>query len=461
VDTGFVLATADYTIRDEALRRMEADATKSLFFYSPQPDLMPGNSPRRPVWENRYAVSDGKAVRGQSWAWQWTGSDWGTGLHVSWWSSLHAIGANDIWWAEAMFSALSFGEAMTLPERVDSFARRVVGNGFLCGFFVWFGGTGEMLLPLSQGYLQQRVSLPLLAVYGLFAPPNPWDIRPAMRDFGYWLSTQLPRLDASYVAPAGGSPTRKKSLVAAAADKENFARKTRRTKPTVSEWPVAVFPITVGQSLSGVLLRGGQASTAGGFEFMVKNTCPPAGTATYKAMFVPFNIAAFMVAYGRISVTVNRKMPQIIISPLASHVHWGDMLATSVLGGSSMSVPGNWAWLNPAITPPLGISHHTAVFTPNDTTDYQPITYSVAVSTVLQVLEVATWPTAGNLTAGQALSASTLTGGVAPVPGVFAWDAHGTVPAAGVTEHLVRFTPTQTARYATPFPTANVSVMVV
>jgi hypothetical protein len=360
-----------------------------------------------------------------------------------------------------MFASMSHDEAMTLPERVDAFTRRVVGNGYLCGYFLWFGGTGKMLLPLSQGTLSESDDLPLLAIYGLFAPPNPWDIRPAIQDFGYWLRTQLPRLDASYVAPAGGSPTRKKSLVAAAVDKETFARKTRRTKPTVSEWPTPVFAITLGQSLDSVLFRGGTATCGGYFRFMAATTTyPPAGDKLYKAIFTPWDIANFMPVQGRMMAWVSRRMPQVIVSPSASPVAFLSQLGTSLLSASLVSVAGTWAWQNPAITPALGLSWHTAVFTPYNTADWQPIKYSVCVSTVQQVIEVATWPSASGLTSGQALSVSTLTGGVAPVPGVFAWDVPATVPPAGVTEYLVRFTPTQSGRYATPYPTANVSVTV-
>jgi len=438
VDTGFVLATGDYTIRDEALRRIRADDTKAIYFYTPRVNT----NPRTPYWVTTYAVNKGTSLQGKNWA-----QTYWNGGYTGWWGfgdQLNCYGNPP----DSILATFSYWEEMSLPERVTAWLQRVVGGGWECGHILWFGGSGQMTMPAPEWPLRTLAHpLPLLAIYGVFAPDNPYDIRPAMRDFGGWLRTALARPSTP--------------LVAAAADKEHFVRKTRRGKVPVAVWPTPAFPITVGQTLEAVLLTGGAALVSGHFEFMVKLTRPPAGVATHRAMFVPSNLTAYMPTYGRIEVTVNRKSPQVIISPLASPVYWGDTLATSVLGSSSMSVPGNWAWLNPAITPPLGISQQTAVFTPNDTTNYQPITYSVAVSTVLAVIEVATWPTAGNLTAGQALSESALSGGVAPVPGVFAWDVPGTVPPVGVTEHLVRFTPTQTARYATPFPTANVSVTVV
>ncbi|NDA10497.1 MAG: C-type lectin domain-containing protein, partial [Verrucomicrobia bacterium] len=66
-------------------------------------------------------------------------------------------------------------------------------------------------------------------------------------------------------------------------------------------------------------------------------------------------------------------------------------------------------------------------------------------------------PTASAITAGQALSASTLSGGTASVPGAFAWTTPSTVP-TGSGSYGVTFTPTDTANYSTV--TSNVSVTV-
>lgn len=66
-------------------------------------------------------------------------------------------------------------------------------------------------------------------------------------------------------------------------------------------------------------------------------------------------------------------------------------------------------------------------------------------------------PTASPLTAGQKLSASTLSGGTASVPGTFAWsNPDEKVTTAGTAQYQVTFTPTDTANYNTA--TAMVSV---
>lgn len=71
---------------------------------------------------------------------------------------------------------------------------------------------------------------------------------------------------------------------------------------------------------------------------------------------------------------------------------------------------------------------------------------------------VSVWPTATAITAGAALSTSTLSGGSASVAGVFAWTAPTTVPAAGTDSESVTFTPTDATDYTSV--TANVQVVV-
>ena len=66
-------------------------------------------------------------------------------------------------------------------------------------------------------------------------------------------------------------------------------------------------------------------------------------------------------------------------------------------------------------------------------------------------------PTASDITAGQKLSASNLSGGTASVPGTFAWsNPDEKVTTAGTSQYQVTFTPTDTANYNTA--TAMVSV---
>ena len=67
-------------------------------------------------------------------------------------------------------------------------------------------------------------------------------------------------------------------------------------------------------------------------------------------------------------------------------------------------------------------------------------------------------PSASAITVGQALSASTLTGGSASVAGAFAWTAPSTVPAVGTPSYEVTFTPTDTVNYSTAVTTVSLTV---
>ena len=58
----------------------------------------------------------------------------------------------------------------------------------------------------------------------------------------------------------------------------------------------------------------------------------------------------------------------------------------------------------------------------------------------------------------QALSSSTLTGGVGSVPGGFAWTTPGTVPPLGTSSQSVTFTPNNTTDYNTVTISVTVTV---
>ena len=81
----------------------------------------------------------------------------------------------------------------------------------------------------------------------------------------------------------------------------------------------------------------------------------------------------------------------------------------------------------------------------------------------LDVPTVTAWPTAANITVGQALSSSALSGGSAtfggsPVPGVFAFATPSTTPALGQYSAMVTFTPTDTSTYSAVTSTISVTV---
>ena len=105
--------------------------------------------------------------------------------------------------------------------------------------------------------------------------------------------------------------------------------------------------------------------------------------------------------------------------------------------------------------------------TPNDaanytvviTNSYGSVTSSVATLTVIQAIPaIITPPTASAITYGQTLASSILSGGVASIPGVFAFLITDLAPNAGITNVPVIFTPTATNNYTTAITNVNVIV---
>ena len=71
---------------------------------------------------------------------------------------------------------------------------------------------------------------------------------------------------------------------------------------------------------------------------------------------------------------------------------------------------------------------------------------------------VSAWPTASAIVYGQTLASSTLTGGVASVPGTFTFTSPTTAPATGTAQQSVTFTPTDSTDYIAVTSTVSVTV---
>jgi hypothetical protein len=98
----------------------------------------------------------------------------------------------------------------------------------------------------------------------------------------------------------------------------------------------------------------------------------------------------------------------------------------------------------------------TAAYSGNNTFLDSSITATHVVNNATTV--VSTWPTTGAITYGQTLASVTLTGGVASVPGTFAFIAPATAPVTGTALQGIRFTPTNSVGYNAVDGTVNVTV---
>ena len=127
---------------------------------------------------------------------------------------------------------------------------------------------------------------------------------------------------------------------------------------------------------------------------------------------------------------------------------------TPPLTGSS--VPGTLSWDKPYSEIPEGGGTYTATFTPEDTTHYEIVkNVQITVQTILT--PTVTWPTAGDITYGQTLSAVNLSDGSASaggseIAGSFVWDVtepDKTIPNAGKQSYAMKFVPNDQTLYAT------------
>jgi hypothetical protein len=73
--------------------------------------------------------------------------------------------------------------------------------------------------------------------------------------------------------------------------------------------------------------------------------------------------------------------------------------------------------------------------------------------------EITQAPSASSIVSGQPLSASTLTGGAASVPGAFVWSAPLTIPAEGTSLHAVLFQPDDSANQTPASTSISVTVL--
>ncbi|WP_455765701.1 YDG domain-containing protein [Gemmiger formicilis] len=135
-----------------------------------------------------------------------------------------------------------------------------------------------------------------------------------------------------------------------------------------------------------------------------------------------------------------------------------DMTGGSVTGADGSSLAGTWSFTGTNIIPTVNNNGYQAVFTPNDTNNYNTVTRTITVKVTKATPVIAEKPTAGALTYGQKLSDSTLTGGKAAyqtadgteITGTFAWKNDTTKPAvvdSQKTEYDVTFTPSDKDNY--------------
>jgi uncharacterized protein YccT (UPF0319 family) len=187
----------------------------------------------------------------------------------------------------------------------------------------------------------------------------------------------------------------------------------------------------------------------------VNVTLKTAGSQTVTAS----DAAGILTSCQSSSVTVLKATPTLTTAPTASAITYGQALSASTLSGGVASVAGSFAFTTPTATPGVGTANQSVTFTPTNSTDYTTLVFNVSVTVNRATPTLTTAPTASAITVGQALSASTLTGGSASVPGSFAFTTPTATPGVGTANQSVTFTPTNNTDYNTLIFNVSVTVL--
>lgn len=220
--------------------------------------------------------------------------------------------------------------------------------------------------------------------------------------------------------------------------------------------------LTYGEALSKLVFNtaefvGSDGNiVAGTLAWKDATATPNARTTSATWVFTP-DSEEYTSVEGTVAITVNKATPTVSAVPtVADRVYNPSVaLADSDLTGGTASVEGTWSWQTANVVPVVNNSGYVAVFTPNDTTNYETVTKTITV-VVTKATPVITELSGTTITYGNTLSASVLSGSAqydnTAVAGSFAWKDASVKPAvadSNNTAYAVVFTPADTANYST------------
>jgi len=188
-----------------------------------------------------------------------------------------------------------------------------------------------------------------------------------------------------------------------------------------------------------------------------QSNVPPTNAGSYTVVATLTDTNYTGTATG--TMTISKVTPSAITWPTASNLTYGQTLASSILSGGASTPAGTFAFTTPTTAPPVGMAAQSVTFTPTDTTDYDTVVGSANVTVTKATPSSITWPAASNLTYGQTLASSTLSGGASTPAGTFTFTTTTTAPPVGTAAQAVTFTPNDTTDYDTVVGSANVTVI--
>ncbi len=230
--------------------------------------------------------------------------------------------------------------------------------------------------------------------------------------------------------------------------------------------------LTYGQRLSELALGpvvfvelGTDTEVKGVLGWKNPSEVPTVAARTAQWVFTPEDGSKYVELTGTAAIAVEKAVPRIE-APEAAAVTYhpsGRLDSVGLNGGSALwtvgadtvTVEGAWGWKEISAVPTVENSGYTALFTPKDTLNYSTAECVVTVPVAKAAPYIAVPPQAAQITYGDALESSGLTGGAVqysasdstPVLGGFTWKDKTVKPAvsdSGSTKYAVIFTPTET-----------------
>ena len=204
----------------------------------------------------------------------------------------------------------------------------------------------------------------------------------------------------------------------------------------------------------------------GTLEWADPDCIPTVGMTQAGWVFKPADSKHYEELTGTAAIAVARATPTVVTVPNVAEREYNpavaltgsDITGGSVTGADGNELAGTWSFVKTDCIPTVNNKGYQAVFTPNDTNNYNTVTRTITVKVTRATPVIAENPTATALTYGQTLSDSTLTGGKVTyktadgteVAGTFAWKNSSSTPTAAdskKTEYDVTFTPSDKDNY--------------
>lgn len=204
---------------------------------------------------------------------------------------------------------------------------------------------------------------------------------------------------------------------------------------------------------------------SGTLEWVEPDCKPTAGEHYMQWRFTPDN-EEYAPTDGGVHFTVQKAVPKVTELPtVADRVYApskalldSDLTGGTVLDVNKEALAGAWSWQNGDVVPTVDNTGYTAVFTPDDTDNYETVTKTIAVNVAKATPVIKENPSALEITYGDNLGKAALTGGTVTysdsddtvVAGAFTWKdaaAKPIVADSNSRKFTVVFTPADTINY--------------